>query len=106
MALSDWNFGSPSSLTCEKCIQNICAGGNETQHSSGTEQNQMHPLAFLHVFIWAQNVCHFLFKGEGTLVTDSSLGAWVVISVSCTGLLYGGLSPTIKKMSFLSSATA
>lgn len=68
MAYSGWNLGSLpalSSLTREKCIQNICAGDNETQHSTGTKQNQMHPLAFLHMFVWAQNICHFLLKAEG-----------------------------------------
>lgn len=56
MPWCDWNLGSLSSLTHEKCIQNFCAGDNETQHSLGTEQHQMHPLAALHVLIWAQNI--------------------------------------------------
>lgn len=25
----------------------------------------MHPLALLHMFIWAQNICHFLLKAGG-----------------------------------------
>lgn len=56
MAWCGWNLGFLSSFTREKCIQNFCAGDNETQHSLGAEQNQMHPLAALHVLIWAQNV--------------------------------------------------
>lgn len=67
MARCGWNLGSLSSLTREKCIQNFCAGDNETQHSPGAEQHQMHPLAVLHVLIWAQNVGHLLWKAEGNI---------------------------------------
>lgn len=108
MARCDWNLGSLSSLTREKCIQNFRAGDNKTQHSPGAEQHQMHPLAVLHVLIWAQNVGHLLWKAEGNIdhwYNQSWTQTLICGSLQLSKAALGRFFPIIQELLFLCNAS-